>query len=176
MEELTSSIPGITPQMSGFLTSDRFWAATVFVNHSTLYMYTHLQRGQTLTKYIEAKAEYEQMATTFGIRVKKFHTDNGIFSEEGFKSNVLDNKQTISYCEVEAYFQNGISEATIKQLTEKVITMLIHAKHQWPEVIQAEFNLNNLCLGKPEKLRAENISDMRNKINIRHYHTFGCPM
>ena len=47
-------------------------------------MYTHLQRGQTLIESIEAKASYERMAAAFGIRVKKFHTDNGIFSEEGF--------------------------------------------------------------------------------------------
>ena len=69
------------------------------------------------------------MAATFGIRVKNFHTDNRIFAEEGFKRDVSDNNQTISYCGVGAHFQNGIAEAAIKQLTEKAITMLIHAKH-----------------------------------------------
>ena len=62
--------------------------------------------------------------------------------------------------------------------------MLIHVNHQWPEFIQpflwpfalkqVEFNLNNLCLGKSGKLRAETFSAMHNKINIRHYHTFSC--
>ena len=103
--------------MSGFLTSDRFWEATVFVDHATTYMYTHLQRGQTLIESIEAKAAYERMAANFGIRVKKFHTDNGIFAEEGFKSDVSDNNQTISYCGVGAHFLNGIAEDSIKQLT-----------------------------------------------------------
>ena len=72
------------------------------------------------------------MAATFGIRVKKFHTDNGIFAEEGFKSDVSDNNHTISYCGVGAHFQNGIAEAAIKKFTEKSSTMLIHAKRQWP--------------------------------------------
>ena len=103
--------------MSGFLTSDRFWAATFFVDHATLYMYTHLQQGQTLIKSIETKSAYERMVATFGIREKKFHTDNGIFAEEGFKSDVPDNNQTISYCGVGVHFQNRISEAAIKQLT-----------------------------------------------------------
>ena len=76
------------------------------------------------------------MAATFSIRVKKFHTDNGIFVEEDFKSNVSDNNQTISYCRVGAHFQNRIDEAAIKKLTEKVRTMLIHVKHQWTEVVQ----------------------------------------
>ena len=48
LDVLMSNTPGIIPQMTGFLTSDRFWAATVLVKHATSYMYTHLQRGQTL--------------------------------------------------------------------------------------------------------------------------------
>ena len=123
------------------------------------------------------------MAATFGIRVKKIHTDNGIFAEEGFKSDVSDNNQTISYCRVGAHFQNGISEASIKQPTEKARTLLNHVKHLWPEVIQpclwtftlkqAKFNLINLRLGKSGKSRTKFFSAMHNKINIRHYHTFG---
>ena len=64
--------------------------------------------------------------------------------------------------------------------------MLIHAKHRWTEVIQpclwtfalkqVEFNLNNLRLGKSRKSRAKTFSAMHKKINIRHYHTFGCPV
>ena len=74
--------------MSGFLTSDSFWTTAVFVNHATSYMYTHLQRVQTLIKSNEAKEAYEYMVANFGIREKKIHTDNGIFAEEGFKSDV----------------------------------------------------------------------------------------
>ena len=86
MDELTSSTPGIILQMSGFLTSNRFWAATVFVDHATSYMYTQLQRGQTCIESIKVKSAYEQMTETFGIRVKKFHTDNRIFAEEGLRA------------------------------------------------------------------------------------------
>ena len=99
--------------MSGFLTSDRLWAATFFVDHATSYMYTHLQRGQIIIKSIEAKVCHERMAANFGIIVKKFHIDNGLFSKEGFKSNVSDNNQTMSYCGVGAHFQKVIAEAAI---------------------------------------------------------------
>ena len=158
LDALTSSTPGIIPQISGFLTSDRFWAATVFVDHTTLYMYIHLQRGQTLIESIEAKSAYDQMEVSFGIRVKAFHRYNGFFAEKGFKSDVSDNCKKIRYCGVRVHFQNGISEAAIKKLIEKERTMLIHAKHQrkdiinpclWPFALkQAEFNLNNLRLRK----------------------------
>ena len=69
------------------------------------------------------------MASNFGIRVNKFHTNNGIFAEEGFKSDMLDNNQTMSYFGVGSHFQNRIVEAAIKKITEKTRTMLIHAKH-----------------------------------------------
>ena len=88
--------------------------------------------------------------------------------------------------ELERIFTNRIAKAAIKQLTEKSRTMLIHVKNRWPEVIQpwlwpfalkqVEFNLNNLRLGKSGKLGAKTFSDMHNKINIRHYHTFCCPV
>ena len=129
MDALTSSTPGIIPQMSGFLTSDRFWAAIVFFDHATSYMYTNLQGGQTLIKSIKAKAAYKRMTENLGTRVKKFHTDNVIFAEEGFKSDVSDNNQTISYCGVGVHFQNVISEAAIKQFTGKASTRLIQTKH-----------------------------------------------
>ena len=124
-------------------------------------MYTRIQWGQTLIESIKAKAAYEQMVATFGIRVKKLQTGNGIFAEEDFKSDVSDNNYTIIYYRFGAHSQNGIAEAAIKQLTEKARTMLIHTKHLWPEVIQpclwplalkqAEFNLDKLRLGKSGK-------------------------
>ena len=58
LDLLMSSTPGIIPKISGFLTSDSLWLATVFVNHATSYIYTNIQRGQTLIEYIEAKAAY----------------------------------------------------------------------------------------------------------------------
>ena len=99
-------------------------------------MHSHLQQGQTLIEYIEYKSAYELMAATFGIRVKKFHTDNGIFAEESFKSDVSDNNQTIRYCGVGAHFENRITKAAIKQLREKSRTILIHVNHRRPGVIQ----------------------------------------
>ena len=69
------------------------------------------------------------MEATFDIRMRKIHTDNGIFAEEGFRSDVSDNNQTISYCGVGAHFQNGTAKDYIKQLTQKARTMLIHVTH-----------------------------------------------
>ena len=66
LDTLTSSTPGIIPQMSGSLTSNPFRVATVFVDHATSYMYTNLQRDQTLIEFIKAKSAYERMEANFG--------------------------------------------------------------------------------------------------------------
>ena len=114
MDALTSSTPGIIPQIAGLLNTNLFLATPVFVNHATLYMYTRLKQGQTLIESTDSKAVYEKMAANFAIRVIKFHTDNGIFAEESFKSDVLDNNQTTSYCRAGVHFQNEIAEDAIK--------------------------------------------------------------
>ena len=59
------------------------------------------------------------MEATFDIRMRKIHTDNGIFAEEGFKSDVSDNNQTISYCGVRVHFKNEIDKAAIKNSQRK---------------------------------------------------------
>ena len=42
-DALTSSTPGIIPQMSGFLTSDRFWAATVLSTNTSYGINGHIR-------------------------------------------------------------------------------------------------------------------------------------
>ena len=46
-------------------------------------------------------------------------------------------KQSASYCGANAHFQNGITERRIRDLQDKTRTMLVHARHRWPDVITA---------------------------------------
>ena len=42
VDQIVSAHPGIIQQMSGFLTSNRLWGATTFVDHVSDYVYVHL--------------------------------------------------------------------------------------------------------------------------------------
>ena len=42
IDQLVSAQPGLIPQMSGFLTNQRIWGATVFVDHVSDYVYVFL--------------------------------------------------------------------------------------------------------------------------------------
>ena len=166
IDALTSKSPGLIPQMSGFLTSKRYWASTVFVDHATNYGYVYLQEDQTLESTLAAKAAYERHAASFGVNIRKYHADNGRFADQSFQDE-------------------------IQTLTELSRTYLAHSMHRWPPSITAKCIspilwpfalkyandiLNNLrfdsqCLSPVMKYAQVKIS----KPYIHDLHTFGCP-
>ena len=135
---MTSKAPGLIPQMSGFLTSKRFWAATVFVDHATDYGYVYLQENQTLDSTLAAKAAYERHANSFGVSVQGYHADNGRFADKSFQENIDEHNQQIKFCAVETHHQNGIAERRIRTLTESSRTYHAHAMHRWPPNIASK--------------------------------------
>jgi hypothetical protein len=62
---------------------------------------------------------------------------------------------TLTFCGVNAHFQNGLAERRIRELTEHARTMLIHAQKRWPSAITANLwpyalrHANDLLNGTP---------------------------
>jgi hypothetical protein len=44
--------------------------------------------------------------------------------------------QTISFCGVNAHFQNGIAEKMIRDLQESTRKQLLHTKARWPKAVE----------------------------------------
>lgn len=72
-----------------------------------------------------------------GVRIMHYHTDNGRFAENKWLAHIAMNGQTISFCGVNAHFQNGLAEKRIRDVTELARSDMIHAKTRWPEAITA---------------------------------------
>ena len=70
-----------------------------------------------------------------GHTMKHYHADNGRFADEGFKNDLNDKDQTITFCGVGAHHQNGIVESKNRTLTEGARTLLLHAIRMWPQMI-----------------------------------------
>eukprot|EP00957_Ditylum_brightwellii_P142116 10827789-Ditylum_brightwellii.AAC.1 len=51
--------PGLIPQVTGILTSKRYWGSVTMVDHATDFIYSHLIRGTTVDKTLAAKHIYE---------------------------------------------------------------------------------------------------------------------
>jgi len=79
MDQLTSTVPGIEPQLNGRLTNTPIVGAQVFADHSSSppLLHTHLLENLTLEETIKAKVGFERLSATFGVTVHHYRADNG---------------------------------------------------------------------------------------------------
>jgi hypothetical protein len=133
VDHLESSAAGFISQLKGKLTRRRYKAATIFVDNFSRMSYFHLQESLTSADTVEAKEAFEAFSRNMGVMIQHYHADNGIFVDNGLMNAVKKKQQTISFCGVNAHFQNGIAEKRIRDLQEQACTMLLHAKSRWPK-------------------------------------------
>ncbi len=95
--------------------------------------YIHLQKDSTSAETMKAKRAFELYGRDRGVIVKNYHTDNGRFVDNAWKEGLDQENQGITYCGVNAHWQNRIAERRIRDLKEQTRTMLLHAQHHWPE-------------------------------------------
>ena len=122
-------------QNTGRLTNKRYNNATVFVDHFSGFTYTHVHQSTGADEAIQAKRLFEQKAQELGVTIRHYHADNGIFNSEKFMAEVMNCKQTISFCGVSAHHQSGIAERRIRLLAEQARTQLAHAQHHNPKAV-----------------------------------------
>ncbi|KAL7464856.1 hypothetical protein ACHAXS_005184 [Conticribra weissflogii] len=135
IDHLISAQPGLIPQNKGTLTRARIWAATVFVDYYTKFVYVALMSDQSAESTVEAKQNFEHFCGTRNVQVDHYHADNGLFADSLFTQEIKKNMQRLTFCGVNAHHQNGITERMIKSLTLISRTLLLHAQRHWPEYI-----------------------------------------
>ena len=139
VDQMESTQKGFFAQLKDKLTTRYYKATTIFVDHYSCLQYVHLMMSLTSMETFEAKDAFKWFAADHGVKVKQYHADNGCFADNAFKHRCDQHRQLISYCGINAHFQNGIAERAIRDMTESARTMLLHAKAQWPSAI-------HLCL------------------------------
>ena len=135
VDQLESSMTGFIAQLKGKLTTQRYWYATVFMDQYSHYTYVHLQRSITSTETVQAKHSFEHPAEDMGIRIHHDHADNGRFADKGFIQDFQCQCQGLTYCGVNAHFQNGIAEKKIHDLQEQTRTMMLRSLHKWSSML-----------------------------------------
>ncbi len=183
MELLT---PGFVAQLKGALTKKWYQAAMVFVDHTSWLSYIHLQQGLTSAEMVKAKQAFKAYTRSHGVSIKHYHADNGRFADNAFINLVARSGQTISYCGVNAHFQNGIAEKWIRDLEEQARKQLLHTKSCWPSAIEINLwpyalqTVNDLCNMIPDKEDGSSPLERFCRTNISprlwHNHTFRCPV
>jgi hypothetical protein len=151
VDQLESPTPGFIAQLKGRLTKKRYGAATIFVDHASCLSYVHFQQRISSDETVEAKRAFEAYARSHGVTIKHYHADIGRFADNAFMQLVAESGQTLSFCRVNAHFQNGIAEKRIRNLSEQACKQLLHEKARWPEAIEINLlpyaicNANDIC-------------------------------
>ena len=94
-------------QTAGGLTHKRYLHAIVFVDHYSDLSYLHLLKTQSGEEVLEAKEAFETYASSFGIDVRHYHADNGIFNARAWRTSCSESHQGLSFAGVNAHHQNG---------------------------------------------------------------------
>ena len=186
IDQIESSTPGLIAQIKGWITKKRYTTATVFVDHFSDLSYVHMQASTKGPDTLAAKIAFEAYAKSHGVTVKHYHADNGRFSEELFTQHVEQQRQTISFCGVNAHHQNGKAEKRIRDLQDRARTMMVHAKHRWRDAISANLwpyalrlanEVHKASLRKKDgKSPLELFSSSPVAPDFKHLQPFGCPV
>ena len=185
VDQLESNTPGLIAQLKGKLTQQRYKYATVFVDQYSGYTFVYLQRRLTSEETVMAKHAFECSADQRGVKVLHYHADNGRFTDNAFINDCKAQRQGLTYCGVNAHFQNGIAERRIRDLQEQTRTSMLYAMNKWRRMVliclrpYAIRHANDVANATPRKgddrSPLERFSGVDITPKFRHFHAFGCP-
>jgi hypothetical protein len=89
---------------------------TLFVDHTSGKISNYCQYSTNTNKTISSKRWLESEAKEEGMKIKKYHADNGIFAPQAFKEECDLKGQGYSFSGVGAHHQNGVAEQNIKTI------------------------------------------------------------
>ena len=143
MDQLESNSAGLIAQLKGKPTQQRYKYATVFVDQYSGYTFVYLQRRLTSEETVQAKRAFERSSEQHGVKILHYHADNGRFADNAFINDCQRQGQGLSYCGVNAHFQNGIAERRIRDLQEQTRTSMLYAMSKCTEnEIHPKYTLN----------------------------------
>ena len=185
VDQMESSSFGFVAQLKGKLTKRKYKYATVFVDHYSRYTYVYLQERLTSEETVAAKGAFEAHARSMNVTIQHYHADNGRFADNGFIKHARLQGQPISYCGVNAHWQNGIAEKRIRDLRESARKQLFHAISKWPGAIITQLwpyalrNAAHVANNMPTRHGSSPIelfASTEVRGNLKNMHTFGCPV
>jgi hypothetical protein len=133
---MTSTEVEFYVQLKGKLIKKRYKCAHAFVNHHSHLCFVHLQIDDLSAETIAAKCIFEQYAAEHGVRILHYHCDyGGQFHNNAFQQACHDAQHRLTFCGVNAHFQNGIAKQAICDLSESVCKQLLHAHAHWPKAV-----------------------------------------
>jgi hypothetical protein len=76
VNHMISTQVGFFAQLKDKLTSKRYWAASIFIDHFSRLQYVHLMQDLSSDEMINAKEAFKRFATEHGVTIKHYHCSN----------------------------------------------------------------------------------------------------
>jgi hypothetical protein len=113
-DHFSSPVKGRVMATSGHSSSAHgYTCGTIFVDHCSGYIFVHPQKTNSAEETIRSKLLVEREAADVGKKIKSYHSDNGVFNSDEFKSHCDELDQVLTFSGVGAKFQNGVAEQAI---------------------------------------------------------------
>jgi len=183
---MASTEVGFFVQMKGKLTKRRYRCAIIFVDHFSRLRFVHLQIDDSSEETLATKRAFETFTAEHDVKILHYHCDNGHFQDNAFKQACHDARQQLTFCGVNAHFQNGIAERSIRDILESARKQLLHTRAccpqavhfaLWSHVLRNTALLHNtLPVLEDGTSRLELFSSIHVGSNMKHVHIFGCPV
>jgi transposase InsO family protein len=106
---------------------------SLFVNHASCKIINFSQFFTNTTETLRSVACLESQAYNKGFKIKKYHSDNGIFPSAEFKAYCKQQNQKYSFSGVGAHHQNGVAERNIKTVAQWAHANILHLAMHWPQ-------------------------------------------
>ncbi len=135
VDQMVSTKVGFFTQLKGRLTKKRYRCCTIFVDHYSRMRFVHHQVNDSSMETLTAKLAFEKFATEHGVRISHYHCNNGHFADNAFKESCKNGHKRLTFCGVNAHFQNGIAECAIWDILESARKQLLHACACWPAAV-----------------------------------------
>jgi hypothetical protein len=159
---------------------------TIFVDHASGKIFNYHQISLRTGETLIGKRMVERDAATFGLSLKSFLADNGVFTSAEFRNDLERKGQSIRFSGVGAHHQNGVAERAIKTISYLARANLIHSAIRWPDMHDIELWLlafdhavwiYNHLPGRDGLAPEEKWTGIKfqNFDHVRRLHPWGCP-
>ena len=88
MDQAESSTPGRPLTYSGKNNKNKMFIVTVFVDHISKKVFVEFQQSTSASDTLKSKARMEMDAYKDKVKIKSFHTDNGVFKAQTIRINL----------------------------------------------------------------------------------------
>ncbi len=135
IDQMMSTEVGFYAQLKGKLTKKCYKCTTISVNHHSCLRFVILQVDNSSTETAVAKCTFEQYTAEHCVRIQHYHCNNEQFHDNALQQAYCNTRQKLTFCSVNAHFQNGIAKQAICDLLERVCKQLLHSHAPWPKAV-----------------------------------------